>query len=142
MGSWYSSISSQRTYVYSFLYLSNFEKRLLITVFLLISDIHWYEPTNQYFPVVYINDFWNLNEEYMPLNESTPELTFRLTVAPLSLFKWQLYLSQSMRQSWLQGFFGQTEDDQLNDDADQDTMKVSEFASAHSVRVYVALTFL
>ncbi|VDL19253.1 unnamed protein product [Hymenolepis diminuta] len=87
------------------------------------EHIRWYEPTNQYYPVVYINDFWNLNEEYMPINETTPELTFSLTVAPLSLFKWQLYLSQSMRNFWMQGFMGQTEDDQMNDDEDQDMVK-------------------
>ncbi|VDN99864.1 unnamed protein product [Rodentolepis nana] len=86
-------------------------------------DIKWYEPTNQYYPVVFINDFWNLNEEYMPINETTPELTFHLTVAPLSLFKWQLYLSQSMRNSWMQGLVGQSEGDQLDDDQDQDMMK-------------------
>lgn len=60
----------------------------------------------------------------MPINETTPELTFSLTVAPLSLFKWQLYLSQNMRTSWMQGFMGQTEDDQMNDDEDQDMVKV------------------
>ncbi|KAH9281009.1 Cleft lip and palate transmembrane protein 1 -like protein [Echinococcus granulosus] len=85
--------------------------------------IKWYEPTNQYYPAVYINDFWNLNEEYMPVNKTTPELTFRLTVAPMSLFKWQLYLSQSMRKSWFPDLLGQTEDDKFNEDEDQDTMK-------------------
>ncbi|KAL5107409.1 hypothetical protein TcWFU_001916 [Taenia crassiceps] len=85
--------------------------------------IKWYEPTNQYYPVVYINDFWNLNEEYMPVNETTPELTFRLTVAPMSLFKWQLYLFQSMRKSWFPDLLGQTEDDKFNEDEGQDTIK-------------------
>ena len=60
----------------------------------------------------------------MPVNETTTELTFRLTVAPMSLFKWQLYLSQSVRKSWFPDIFGQTEEDQFNDDEDQDTMKV------------------
>uniref|UniRef100_A0A5K3EZ59 Cleft lip and palate transmembrane protein 1 n=1 Tax=Mesocestoides corti TaxID=53468 RepID=A0A5K3EZ59_MESCO len=89
-----------------------------------ISDyIKWYEPTNQYYPAVYINDFWNLNEEYMPVNETTPELQFRLTVAPMSLFKWQLYLSQSARKSWFPDILGESDDDKFNDDEDQDNMK-------------------
>lgn len=87
-------------------------------------DIKWYEPTNQYYPAVFINDFWNLNEEYMPVNETTPVLNFSLTFAPMSLFKWQLYLSQSARKSWMPNFIGETEDDKFNDDADQDNMKV------------------
>ena len=65
----------------------------------------------------------------MPVNETTPELTFRLTVAPMSLFKWQLYLSQSMRKSWFPDIFGQAEEDQFNDDEDQDTMKVLDSSS-------------
>lgn len=68
----------------------------------------------------------------MPVNKTTPELTFRLTVAPMSLFKWQLYLSQSMRKSWFPDLLGPTEDDKFNEDEDQDTMKVTRLPSCSS----------
>uniref|UniRef100_A0A0X3Q0C2 Cleft lip and palate transmembrane protein 1 homolog n=1 Tax=Schistocephalus solidus TaxID=70667 RepID=A0A0X3Q0C2_SCHSO len=85
--------------------------------------IRFYPLTNQYYPVVYFNDYWNLNEEYMPVNATTPELTLRLTFAPISLFKWQMFLSQSMRKSWYSNIIGETEEEKFNDDFEQDTFK-------------------
>lgn len=35
-----------------------------------------------------------------------PVLNLTLTVAPISLFKWQLYLSQSVRSRWMSGLLG------------------------------------
>lgn len=64
----------------------------------------------------------------MPVNSTTPELKLRVTYAPMSLFKWQMYLSQSMRKSWYTGILGETEQDKLNDDEDQDTFKVSYYS--------------
>lgn len=71
----------------------------------------------QYKPVLFPNDFWNMAKDYKPLNES---LTFRITYQPLSLFKWQLYAAQNMKQKF--NFFGQG-DDQQQTDEEQDTMK-------------------
>ena len=28
--------------------------------------------TGGYFPILYLNDYWNLAQEYMPLNDTTP----------------------------------------------------------------------
>ena len=28
--------------------------------------------TGGYFPILYLNDYWNLAQEYMPLNHTTP----------------------------------------------------------------------
>ena len=25
-----------------------------------------------YYPILYFNDYWNMNSDYMPINESTP----------------------------------------------------------------------
>lgn len=69
-----------------------------------------------YRPVVFLNDFWNMAKDYKPLNDS---LSFRFTYQPLSLFKWQLYAAQNMRQKW--NFFSQGEEEQS--DEDQDTLK-------------------
>jgi len=42
-----------------------------------------------------MNDWWNLQEDYKPINETDETLKVHLCFQPLSLFKFQLYLSQS-----------------------------------------------
>nr|CAI5817749.1 unnamed protein product [Callosobruchus analis] len=69
-----------------------------------------------YRPVLFANDFWNMARDYKPLNES---LKLRITFQPLSLFKWQLYAAQHMKQSW--NIWGDTE--QAQNDEEQDTIK-------------------
>ena len=51
----------------------------------------------QYKPILWLNDYWNLNRDYMPINSSTPLLNLTLTFQPLSMFKWQMYSAQTMR---------------------------------------------
>ncbi|XP_066910734.1 LOW QUALITY PROTEIN: putative lipid scramblase CLPTM1 [Clytia hemisphaerica] len=74
---------------------------------------------NVYFPVVYVNDYWNYVSDYMPINDTTPELEFQITFAPISMFKWQLYISQSMRSQWNQ-YLGDTAE---QSDQEQDMIK-------------------
>jgi hypothetical protein len=47
------------------------------------------------------------------------KLNLTITVAPIQLWKWQMYISQNLRQSWYGNLLGEDE----NDD-DQDAMKV------------------
>lgn len=47
----------------------------------------------QYRPIFYLNDYWNLNKEYMPLNDTVKTLNLTLTFQPLSMFKWQVCTS-------------------------------------------------
>ncbi|XP_044254210.1 cleft lip and palate transmembrane protein 1 homolog [Tribolium madens] len=68
-----------------------------------------------YKPVLYANDFWNMARDYKPLNET---LSLRILYQPLSLFKWQLYAAQSMRQMW--NVWGEKEGES---DEEQDTLK-------------------
>ncbi|XP_065065864.1 putative lipid scramblase CLPTM1 [Rhopilema esculentum] len=56
--------------------------------------------TNVYYPVLYLNDYWNYAADNMPINDTTPILDLHLTFSPLSLFKWQMYVSQKMRSQW------------------------------------------
>ena len=51
----------------------------------------------QYKPILWLNDYWNLNRDYMPINNTTPLLNLTLTFQPLSMFKWQMYSAQTMR---------------------------------------------
>lgn len=47
-----------------------------------------------------------------------------LTFQPLSLFKWQMYSAQTMRNKWTAGFLGDTfAPDTNEDDQDQDSLK-------------------
>ncbi len=74
--------------------------------------------SGKYYPIIFLNDYWNLNSDYQPINATLSHLNLSLTFSHLQLWKWQLYLSQSMRSSWGQMFA----DD--NADEDQDTIKV------------------
>ena len=47
-----------------------------------------------YKPIMYVNNYWNLNKEYTPLNHTVKTLNFTVTFQPLSMFKWQVYAIQ------------------------------------------------
>lgn len=53
-----------------------------------------------------MNDFWNMQRDYQPLNNTVEQLELRLTYQPLSLFKWQIYAAQSVRNKWTSSFMG------------------------------------
>ncbi|XP_046737952.1 cleft lip and palate transmembrane protein 1 homolog [Diprion similis] len=74
----------------------------------------------KYKPVIFTNDFWNMQRDYQPLNETITELELHLIYQPLSLFKWQLYSAQTMRNKWTSSFMGDAAEE---DDSDQDTLK-------------------
>lgn len=58
-------------------------------------------------PILFLNDFWNLLRDYQPINETTPELDLTITFQPLTMFKWQLYAAQSMKNKWSGNMFGE-----------------------------------
>jgi len=74
----------------------------------------------QYKPILWLNDYWNLQRDYTTINASTPLLNLTLTFQPLSMFKWQMYSAQTMKNKFnmLAGIMGEEEDDQ-----DQDSVK-------------------
>lgn len=74
----------------------------------------------QYKPILWINDYWNLNRDYQPINSSTPTLNLTITFQPLSMFKWQMYSAQQLRNRFnvLGNLMGEEEEDQ-----DQDSVK-------------------
>lgn len=73
----------------------------------------------QYKPAVFMNDYWNMMRDYMPINETTTTLQLQLTYQPLSLLKWQLYTAQAMRDK-LSMFSALGAEEQ---DEEQDTVK-------------------
>ncbi|XP_012271251.1 cleft lip and palate transmembrane protein 1 homolog [Orussus abietinus] len=82
--------------------------------------VHFLASGAVYKPIVYLNDFWNMQRDYQPLNDTVNELELQLTFQPLSLFKWQLYLAQLMRSKWTISLLGDSVDE---DDDNQDTLK-------------------
>jgi len=74
---------------------------------------------NFYYPVLYLNDYWNYATDYMPVNSTTPQLEYSLIYSPISMFKWQLYISQGMRSQWQQ-YLG---DSTASSDQEQDMIK-------------------
>ncbi|XP_033880559.1 putative lipid scramblase CLPTM1 [Acipenser ruthenus] len=79
------------------------------------------EVSGDYFPIVYFNDYWNLQKDYFPINETVEKLPLRLVYCPLSLWRWQLYTAQSTKSPW--NFLGEDLYEQSDDD--QDSVKVA-----------------
>ncbi|XP_050430541.1 putative lipid scramblase CLPTM1 [Adelges cooleyi] len=88
------------------------------------SDYLEFLPNHQYKPMVFFNDFWNMLRDYQPINETVKQLDLSLTFQPMSLFKWQMFSAQSMRNKWTSGFLGDAFGAESNeDDQDQDSLK-------------------
>jgi hypothetical protein len=51
-----------------------------------------------YYPIVFFDDFWLLEENLIEINESVSTLTLTLSYSPISIMKWQMYLQ--MEQSF------------------------------------------
>lgn len=82
--------------------------------------IDFEEHTGMYYPIVYVNDYWNLMRDYLPINNTVTNVTFHFTYQPLSLLKWQMYAAQSMRNKWS---FIMGNDPNEQDDDEQDLLK-------------------
>jgi hypothetical protein len=51
------------------------------------------EPTSgNYFPTLFVNEFWLLRDKFIAINDTVTELTLYLEVGPISTTKWQLFL--------------------------------------------------
>jgi hypothetical protein len=79
---------------------------------------------NTYLPIIFLNDYWNMMRDYQAINETTETLELYLTFQPLSLFKWQLYAAQAMRNKWTSNLFGEALTGGADEtDEDQDSLK-------------------
>lgn len=74
--------------------------------FIFLIDIQFLPGETFYKPVIYLNDFWNMQRDYQPLNDTVKELELSLTYQPLSLFKWQIYEAQKRKNMWAPSFMG------------------------------------
>jgi len=74
-----------------------------------------------YKPIFYVNNYWNLNKEYTPLNSTVETLNLTVTYQPLSMFKWQMYSAQEMKNKF--NMMANLMGDEGDDDDDQDSIK-------------------
>ncbi|KAH8324288.1 hypothetical protein KR074_003419, partial [Drosophila pseudoananassae] len=111
-----------------------------LTVNLVVDQTNWAQGTvpppldeyvkfvdggKTYLPIVFVNDYWNLQREYFPINETTPELELHLTFQPLGMFKWQLYAAKQMKNKWAGNMLGElmAASQPEETDEDQDSLK-------------------
>lgn len=96
------------------------QPRLSSILPLVPADVKFDAVSGDYYPIIYFNDYWNLQKDYYPINESLASLPLRVSFCPLSLWRWQLYAAQSTKSPW--NFLG----DELYEQSDeeQDSVKV------------------
>ncbi|GMR61719.1 hypothetical protein PMAYCL1PPCAC_31914 [Pristionchus mayeri] len=80
--------------------------------------IHFDPAGVQYQPILFLNSYWNLGSDYMPINETVKELNISFTYQPLSMFKFQMYASQQMKNKWSSMIGGDLMQDDSDDDQD------------------------
>lgn len=86
--------------------------------------IHFNADGSVYYPILFLNDYWNMIRDYQPINETTKTLELTLTFHPLSMFKWQLYAAQANKNKWAGNMFGESLSSVTEDsDEDQDSLK-------------------
>jgi hypothetical protein len=84
--------------------------------------VQFLEKGHTYLPIIFVNDYWNMMRDYFPVNATTPTLNLTLTYQPLSLFKFQLYAAQQMRNKWTAGsILGDLTEEPQDDE--QDSLK-------------------
>lgn len=107
-----------------------------VTMNLVIDQTNWVKGTipppldeyvqftpsgSTYLPILFVNDYWNMLRDYQPINDTVEDLELTITYQPLSLFKFQLYAAQGMRNKW-GSMFGDLAAGEEPDE-DQDSLK-------------------
>ncbi|KAK6640179.1 hypothetical protein RUM44_011865 [Polyplax serrata] len=95
-----------------------------------------------YKPILYMNDYWNMMRDYRPINETTKTLDLMVTFQPLTLFRWQLYSSQGMKNKWANfdvfgDIFNQEEDEEDKDPLKEALLDTSPYLIGLTVLVSI-----
>jgi len=67
---------------------------------LVMDEIEYDENSGRYFPVIYFNDFLLMNEQLVPLNETSDDLSLKMHYQCMTMFRWTLQVQ--MTASWSQ----------------------------------------
>jgi len=65
----------------------------------------------QYYPILYINDFWIMNEDLSIINDTVKSVTLHMKIDPLSFTYWSIYLSMEDNFQKQSMMFGGNADD-------------------------------
>mmetsp|Transcript_21935 Transcript_21935/g.35550 ORF Transcript_21935/g.35550 Transcript_21935/m.35550 type:complete len:375 (+) Transcript_21935:1125-2249(+) len=68
-----------------------------------------------YFPTVFMNEFWLLRNYLVPVNHSLPAVNLTLTVAPLSMWRWQVMeqMDKTFQSQRAMGTAGENDADEM-----------------------------
>lgn len=58
---------------------------------LINSMMRLVDDGESYLPLLYLNDFWMLKDNLVPVNETTPKLNLSLSFSEIPLWKMQMY---------------------------------------------------
>lgn len=73
-------------------------------------DSHYkFDANGNYYPIMWINEFWLLRENLMPLNDTVKELKLDLAFEPLSLLKFSMYTQMDQSFSMQRDILGAEE---------------------------------
>ncbi|KNC85687.1 hypothetical protein SARC_02136 [Sphaeroforma arctica JP610] len=80
-----------------------------------LQYLNFNDESLTYDNVIYVNNFWNLAEDRIPVNDTLDTLQVHLQVYPVGLFKWNFFLSmkESMRQQQMFGGAAAGESDMM-----------------------------
>ncbi|OAF68011.1 hypothetical protein A3Q56_04249 [Intoshia linei] len=91
------------------------DKNIIISFYL---DLKFDDENKVFMPVMYLNDYWNLNEDYQIINDTLEYIDFTITFYPISLFRWQLYTAQNVKNNWVYKLIGEDQFGQSDNEND------------------------
>lgn len=56
-----------------------------------LSEAMVFDRLGEYYPILYVNDFWHFHEDNFPINDTTPTLPLNVTYDTLSQWKFVMY---------------------------------------------------
>ncbi|KAK9508000.1 hypothetical protein O3M35_007754 [Rhynocoris fuscipes] len=103
-----------------------------------LNEFIEFSPTGDFYkPVIFYNEFWNLQRDYVPINTTTKSLDLRITYQPLSLFKWQMYCAHTMRSKFTTNLFQEESEDEDQDSLKEALLETSPYLLAATIIVSI-----
>jgi hypothetical protein len=93
--------------------------------------------TGGYFPILYLNDYWNLAQEYMPINDTTPTVAVTLSFVPITMFKFNMYAAMSRNNPWYGLMSGADQTDEEQDSIKQTMLETNPYLLGLTVAVSI-----
>eukprot|EP01106_Pelomyxa_sp_JSP_P005882 TRINITY_DN1935_c0_g1_i4.p1 TRINITY_DN1935_c0_g1~~TRINITY_DN1935_c0_g1_i4.p1 ORF type:complete len:623 (-),score=189.98 TRINITY_DN1935_c0_g1_i4:51-1919(-) len=79
------------------------------------SYFTWNGDTGQFWPLLYVNEFWVQREALIRVNATVTSLSLRLTFSPISFFKWSLLVQSETSLRSQMSWSGAVVDDEIDE---------------------------